>query len=81
MPGSSRADAGRGDSLPLGDSYLDCHCHRAVMRAFGQMVAKGAPRTVAIEAAIRVFCYHHPEVPSFRAHDMVETWVYRGPLN
>jgi hypothetical protein len=45
------------------------------------MVARGAPGSVALEAAIRVFVYHHPEVPAFRAHDTVETWVYTGPLN
>jgi hypothetical protein len=70
-----------GGDLPLGDSYLDCHCHRAVMRAYAEMIAVGAPRTVALEAAVRVFRYHHPEVASFRAHDKVETWVHTGPLH
>ena len=66
--------------MPLGDGYLDCHCHRAVTRAYAEMLAKGAAHSVALEAAARVFRFHHPEVPSFRAHATVETWVYSGPL-
>ncbi|MBW8724109.1 MAG: hypothetical protein JF625_02970 [Inquilinus limosus] len=50
-------------------------------RAYSELVARGAPRSVAMDAAIRVFVYHHPEVPAFRAHDTVETWVFSGPLN
>lgn len=81
MPGRPVDKTACGDALPLGDSYLDCRCHRAVMRAYCGMVDKGEPRTVALEAAIRVFRYHHPEIPAFRAHDTVETWVFSGPFN
>jgi hypothetical protein len=66
---------------PFADGTADCRCHQAVTRAYAEMVARGAPGSVALEAAIRVFVYHHPEVPAFRAHDTVETWVYTGPLN
>lgn len=66
---------------PFAEGSADCRCQQAVTRAYSELVARGAPRSVAMDAAIRVFVYHHPEVPAFRAHDTVETWVFSGPLN
>lgn len=81
MAGKGSPDGCGLGGFPFGDGAADCVCQKAVTRAYAELVARGAPRSVALEAAIRVFVYHHPEVPSFRAHDTVETWVYTGPLN
>lgn len=63
------------------DGAHDCHCQKAVQRAFVGMLASGAPRSVALEAATRVFLYHHPDVPAAEAHGTVEHWVFTGPLH
>jgi len=61
--------------------FEDCPCHAAVVRAHAGMIASGAPDSVALEAAVRVYRYHHPEVAPGRAHDQVERWVFTGPLH
>ena len=58
-----------------------CRCRVAVERAFAGMVAGGAPDSVAMEAAARVFRYHHPEASERHAWDTVETWLFTGPLH
>lgn len=58
-----------------------CRCRVAVERAFAGMMASNAPRSVALEAAARVYRYHHPERSEACALDTVETWLFRGPLH
>lgn len=58
-----------------------CPCHEAVTRAYRGMLESGVPVSVAMEAAVRVYRYHHPEVTRDHAHLTVETWVYTGPLH
>jgi hypothetical protein len=38
-------------------------CRPAVERAFTKLTADGVPKRHAIEAAIIIYRYHHPEVP------------------
>jgi hypothetical protein len=42
------------------------------------MLDGGAPDSVALEAALRVYRYHHPDAADELAQTMVETWVFRG---
>ena len=58
-----------------------CTCREAVSRAFAGMTASGAPRNVALEAATRVYCYHHPEAGYNHAHHTVEHWVTGGTVH
>lgn len=52
----------------------DCKCYGAVMRTFHSM--SDEPHQVALEAAQRVYRYHHPEDPKHIAHLTVERWVH-----
>ena len=51
----------------------DCKCYKAVMRTFGAL--HDEPQNVALEAAIRVYRFHHPEDSKVDAHLTVERWV------
>ena len=66
---------------PDDESDAACSCRVAVMRAYTSMLTSGAPRTVALDAAVRVYCYHHPDDPADQASHTVEHWVYAGHLN
>lgn len=59
----------------------DCRCRAAVTRAYNGMLVGGVPNTVALEAATRVYRYHHPEADYDAAHHTVESWVFRGALH
>ncbi len=54
-------------------SSADCKCYKAVMRTFGSL--QDEPPSVALEAAIRVYRYHHPEDNLVDANLTVERWV------
>lgn len=51
----------------------DCKCHGAVMLTYKCM--SDEPEHVALEAAQRVYRYHHPEDTKVDAHLTVERWV------
>lgn len=51
----------------------DCKCYGAVMRTYKSM--SDEPDHVALEAAQRVYRYHHPEDSKSDAHLTVERWV------
>jgi len=51
-----------------------CECYKAVMRAYGAMI-NDVPQHVALEAAQRIYCHHHPKTPQMDANLMVEHWV------
>ncbi len=53
----------------------DC-CISAVQRSYREMCASGAPETVAFEASLTVFKWHHPEVVEANAETLVRGWVY-----
>lgn len=54
----------------------DCKCYGAVMRTYSGM--SDEPEHVALDAALRVYRYHHPEDPKDKAALTVESWVYAG---
>lgn len=72
------ADIGVDPEDECGPLLSDCRCRPAVERAFAGMIATGASQLTALEVASRVYNYHHPTVPTRRARDVVEIWVYRG---
>ena len=51
----------------------DCKCYKAVMRAFVSM--SDEPYQIALEAAQRVYRFHHPEDTKSDAHLTVESWI------
>ncbi len=54
-------------------SPSECKCYSAVMRAYESM--SNEPPHIAMEAAQRVYRYHHPEDTKLDAHLTVERWV------
>jgi hypothetical protein len=56
-------------------SASDCKCYKAVMQAYGTLVAAGQPERVALEAARIVYNYHHPEDLKPIAALTVERWI------
>ncbi len=72
---------GRPENCGPGSDPKGCRCRSAVERAYAGMIASGAPNQVAMEAATRVFRYHHPECSSRHAQDTVETWLFTGLLH
>jgi hypothetical protein len=74
---SRLVDSPREDCGP--DTPLDqCRCRAAVTRAYASMIASGVADCVALDAATRVYRYHHPEVADQPARLTVETWVLRA---
>lgn len=61
-----------------GPAGAPCACRNAVNRAYDGMLESGAPASVALEAALRVYRYHHPHQADDAAQTTVETWVFRG---
>lgn len=52
----------------------DCKCYGAVMRTYKSM-SDDEPHLVALEAAHRVYRYHHPEDSKADAFLTVESWI------
>lgn len=59
----------------------DCKCYGAVMRAYGGLLKSGTPRNVALEAALIVYGYHHPEDSLADQALTVERWVNQESLH
>ncbi len=55
-----------------------CGCRPMVERAFRELVGRGQPMTHALEAALVVMRWHHPEVPPPEAAEIVARWVADG---
>jgi len=53
----------------------DCKCYSAVMRTY-KCMKSDEPETIALEAAIRVYRYHHPEDSKRDASLTVQSWVH-----
>jgi hypothetical protein len=53
-------------------------CMPAVVRAYREMRGKGQPDRFALEAAVTVYLWHHPQVPSAEAQQIVSFWVADG---
>ena len=58
---------------------VDCKCYKAVMRTYASM--SDEPQHVAIEAAQRVYRFHHPEDTKHDAHLTVERWINEGHVH
>ncbi len=56
----------------------DCKCYKAVMRAFESMLDE--PRSVAFDAALRVYRFHYPHDHKVAAQLTVERWVNGGRI-
>lgn len=54
-------------------SPADCKCYNAVMCAYRCL--DDVPQHVALQAALRVYRYHHPEDSKHNAALTVERWV------
>ena len=52
-----------------------CGCRNAVLNAWAGMLSGGADRDVAIEVAVRVYCWHHPARGEDEARRIVESWL------
>jgi len=59
----------------------DCKCYSAVMRTYKSMVHDNEPAHIAIEAAQRVYRFHHPEDSKKDANLTVERWVMAKNLH
>ncbi len=59
----------------------DCKCYKAVMQAYGCMMEAGEPQSIALEAAMRVYGYHHPEDAKAIQTLTVERWVNERSLH
>ena len=57
----------------------DCKCYGAVMRTFKSL--EGEPHNIALEAATRVYCYHHPKDDKRDAFLTVQKWTSAGRVH
>lgn len=58
-----------------------CVCKGAVLRAYSEMLSGEVPHNVAMEAAVRVYRYHHPEDAPDAAGLIVERWIHAGRMH
>lgn len=61
-------------------SAADCKCYSAVMRAY-KCMKSDEPENVALDAALRVYRYHHPEDTKRDAFLTVQSWVHAERLH
>jgi hypothetical protein len=50
-------------------------CQVAVTRTFEELRQRNMPYLLAIESAVTVFRYHHPEIPEAEAKKTVDKWL------
>lgn len=62
-------------------SPAECKCYNAVMRAYEGMIDSGAARHIALDAAVHVYSYHHPEDAKEDRMLTVDRWVNEGRLH
>lgn len=55
-----------------------CKCWRAVMQAYATLTAYNNSDRMAMDAAIRVYRFHHPEDSKEDCRLIVERWVYKA---
>lgn len=53
-----------------------CICKPAAMNAYNGMLTSGAAETEAVEAAYRIYRYHHPLDTKEDSRLTVERWIY-----
>ena len=50
-------------------------CRPAVERAFSELTARGVPESHAVEAALFIYRFHHPDIPVCAAAADVMCWT------
>ena len=50
-------------------------CRPAVERAFTELTALGVPQNHAVEAALFIYRFHHPDIPAWAAAADVMCWT------
>ncbi len=55
-----------------------CRCHMAVMNGYNGMKKSGAAECEALDAAFRIYRFHHPEHNRDKSRLTVERWIYAG---
>lgn len=60
---------------------VGCKCWRAVMQTYAALTAYNNPEKTALEAAVRVYRFHHPEDGKEGARLIVERWVNHSQLH
>jgi hypothetical protein len=53
-----------------------CRCKGATLRAYNGMKDSGAAECEAVEAAWRVYSFHHPKDAPYDSRLTVERWIY-----
>ena len=53
-----------------------CRCKGATLKAYHGMLQHGAAEGEAVQAAFKIYCYHHPCDTAENAHLTVERWIY-----
>jgi hypothetical protein len=72
-----------GDSAPCvdKDSNSPCACRSAVTRTYFEMIINAAAPTEAMEAAVRVYSYHHPGYGPANTVRLIEQWLAPSALH
>ena len=58
----------------------DCKCYNAVMNTYSKLI-EDTPHCIALQAAARVYAYHHPEDKKGDAFLTVQSWITAGNLH
>jgi hypothetical protein len=53
-----------------------CKCKPAVLKTYQSLMQDGNPQRVAVEAALRVYRFHHPQDSKEDSKLTVERWVF-----
>ena len=57
---------------------IRCKCKGAALRAYNGMKTSGCAESEAVEAAYRIYRYHHPMDSKEDSLLTVERWIYAG---
>lgn len=60
---------------------VDCRCRNAVLRAYRDLTSEGRNCNCALRICTRIYRYHHPEVESVTAREIVKVWVYEPSIH
>lgn len=59
------------------NNEIRCKCKPAAMRAYNGMLTSGSAEQEAVEAAYRIYRYHHPMDTKEDSRLTVERWIYQ----
>ena len=70
-------------SAPCGNKNTNnpCSCRTAVTRTYFEMLINVASPAEAMDAALRVYSYHHPGYGRANAVQLIEHWLAPNALN